>query len=142
MDQKDLTQCKCCGFKRRYILNHLAQNLDCKKHYTEEEILALKISAKTKSDEKKKQRKREWYNPSKRAKRYQEHKQEIAKKYDSQKMKDSYNKFPSMKESKIGKAFQRIFDYFYDTEHKKMNESFYKIVRKRFLELKKHLEQK
>ena len=58
MDQEDFTQCKYCGLKRRYILNHLAQNLDCKKHYTEEEILALKISAKTKSDEKKKQRKR------------------------------------------------------------------------------------
>ena len=65
MDQEDFTQCKYCGLKRRYILNHLAQNLDCKKHYTEEEILALKISAKTKSDEKKKQRKRECYNPSK-----------------------------------------------------------------------------
>ena len=113
MDQEDFTQCKYCGLKRRYILNHLAQNLDCKKHYTEEEILALKISAKMKSDEKKKQRKR--------AKRYQEHKQEIAKKYDSQKMKDNYNKFVSMKESKIGKTFQRIFDIFYDKEHKKMN---------------------
>ena len=131
MDQKGLTQCKCCGLKRRYILNHLAQNLDCKKNYTEEEISALKISAKTKSDQKKKQRKRECYNPSKRAKRYQEHKQEIAKKYDSQKMKDNYIKFLSMKESKVGKAFQRIFNIFYDKEHKKMKENFYKIVKKK-----------
>ena len=131
MDQEDFTQCKYCGLKRRYILNHLAQNLDCKKHYTDEEILTLKISAKMKSDEKKKQRKRECYNPSKRAKRYQEHKQEIAKKYDSQKMKDNYNKFVSMKESKIGKTFQRIFDIFYDKEHKKMNERFYKIIKKK-----------
>ena len=65
------------------------------------------------------------------AKRYQEHKQEIAKKYDSQKMKDNYNKFVSMKESKIGKTFQRIFDIFYDKEHKKMNERFYKIIKKK-----------
>ena len=65
------------------------------------------------------------------AKRYQEHKQEIAKKYDSQKMEDNYNKFVSMKESKIGKTFQRIFDIFYDKEHKKMNERFYKIIKKK-----------
>ena len=84
-----------------------------------------------KSDEKKKQRKRECYDPSKRAKRYQEQKQEIAKNYDSQKMKDNYNKFVSMKESKIGKTFQRIFDIFYDKEHKKMNERFYKIIKKK-----------
>jgi hypothetical protein len=70
-------------------------------------------------------------NPSKRAKRYQDHKQEIAKKYDSLKMKDNYNKFLSMKESKVGVAFRRIFDIFYDKEHKKMNESFHKIVKKK-----------
>ena len=46
-------------------------------------------------------------------------------------MNDNYNKFVSMKESKIGKTFQRIFDIFYDKEHKKMNERFYKIIKKK-----------
>ena len=92
MDQKSCIACKGCGKKAEYILKHFGQPTSevCKKSYTTEELSSFKMESKRRSDEKRKKRQKLNYDSAKRADRYQNDKEKIAKHYDSVQRAEKY----------------------------------------------------
>ena len=87
MDQTtNCVTCKGCGRKLQCILKHIAQSMNCKNSYTEEELSSLKIESKRK----RKERQRFTYDSAKRAVRYQNNKERVANQYDPVKRAEKY----------------------------------------------------
>ena len=89
-DSKETEACKGCPGRFTYILKHLAQAEECKKSYSDEEIVEIRKISKENTLQNKAYKQKKDYDSTKRAKRYQSQKNIIAKKYDPSKRAEKY----------------------------------------------------
>ena len=81
---------KNCGLRRDYILKHFVKSPDCRKSYTNDEILAFRIESKNRTAEKRRERRKVFYDSNKRALKYQREKKQISERYSSEKRAKKY----------------------------------------------------